>query len=116
QQQLAMLEDRALMFQPDAVFITDSPRLKSAVVAHLLVVVSHRIAIPYPGLDALVRRTGVTALADEGFPVPFESARALLGAVGIRARMPWLEADRRLPLAGGALVRWAFGRIGGRAR
>jgi len=111
QQQLAMLEDRALMFQPDAVFITDSPRLKSAVVAHLLVVVSHRIAIPYPGLDALVRRTGVTALADEGFPVPFESARALLGAVGIRARMPWLEADRRLRLAADDVVRWTLGQI-----
>lgn len=110
-QQLALLEERAVTFQPDAVFITDSPGLKPPVVAHLLDVVSSRVAIPYPGLDALVRRTGVTALADPGFPVPFENVRALLGALGMETRMPWVEAVRRLPLSADSLVQWTLERI-----
>ena len=111
QQQLAMLEDRALLFQPNAVFITDSPRLKGPVVAHLLDVISARIAIPFPGLEALIRQTGATALANDGPPVPFETARALLGTVGIKTRMPWLEADRRLRLAADSIVQWTLQHI-----
>ncbi len=110
-QQLSLLEERAVTFEPDAVFITDSPRLKAPVVSHLLDVVSSGVAIPFPGLDALVRRTGVTALADHGFPVPFENVRALLGTVGMETRMPWREADRKLRLTADSLVQWALGRI-----
>jgi hypothetical protein len=110
-QQLALLEERAVTFQPDAVFITDSPGLKPPVVAHLLDVVGSRIANPYPGLDALIRRTGVTAVADQGFPVPLENLRALLGAVGMETRMPWAEAVRRLPLSADSLVQWTLERI-----
>jgi hypothetical protein len=110
-QQLSLLEERAVTFEPDAVFITDSPGLKAPIVSHLLDVVSSQVAIPFPGLDALVRRTGVTALADHGFPVPFENVRALLGTVGMETRMPWREADRKLRLTADSLVQWTLGRI-----
>ncbi len=60
-QQLAMLEERAIMFQPDAVFITDSPRGNPVTASHLLKVVAARIPIPFPRLDQLVRETGVHA-------------------------------------------------------
>ena len=110
-QQLAMLEERAVRFQPDAVFITDSDGLKEPVIAHLLNVIQSRVAIPYPELDALIRRTGVTALANPGFPVPFENVRALLGTVGIKTRMPGREAERRLRPAADSLVRWTLGRM-----
>jgi hypothetical protein len=106
--QLFMLEDRAVKFQPDAIFITDSSRGKTVVVSHLLKVVSSRYAIPFPGLDALVRGTGATALADHGFPVPFQSVRALLGSVGVQTRMPWLEAERRVRLADDQIMSWAL--------
>ncbi len=110
-QQLSLLEERAVTFQPDAVFITDSPRLKAPIVSHLLDVVSFGVAIPFPGLDALVRRTGVTALANHGFPVPFENVRVLLHTVGIETRMPWREADRKLRLSADSLVQWTLGRL-----
>jgi hypothetical protein len=110
-QQLALLVDKATMFEPDAVFITDSPRLELSVVAHLRRVVSSRVAIPFPGLDLLVRQTGVMAMVDDGVPVPFESGRALLGALGLRTRMPGREADRRLRLAVDPMVQWTLGEI-----
>ncbi len=115
-QQLAMLEDRVLAFQPDAVFVTDSPRLTAPVVAHLVHVVWDRVPIPFPGLEALVRQTGVPALAADGIPVPFENVRAVLGKLGVKSRMPWREADRRLRLATDGLVRWTLQRIADVAR
>jgi hypothetical protein len=110
-QQLTMLKERALGFRPDAVFITVDPSAKTRVVEHLLDVVARRIDIPFPGLDALVRETGVSALADDGFPVPFASIRVLLSSAGMRTRMPWREAHRRLGLAGDSLVRWTLDHI-----
>jgi alginate O-acetyltransferase complex protein AlgI len=110
-QQLAMLEQRAVRFQPDAVFITDGSGTTEPVIRDLLAVFQSGFAIPYPELDALIRRMGVTALANPGFPVPFENVRALLGAVGIKTRMPGLEAQRRLRPAADSLVRWTLGRM-----
>ena len=110
-QQLAMLEDRALMFKPDAVFITDNPHANIPVVDHLLGTIAARRPIPYPGLDALVRQTGVNAMANDGFPVPFETSRNLLGKVGFKTRMPWPEADRKLRLAADGVVGWTLEHI-----
>jgi alginate O-acetyltransferase complex protein AlgI len=107
-QQAAMLKERALMFQPDAVFITDARHADVAVTAHLLDVMSRRIEIPFPELEAIVRRIGIGALTDEGLPVPFDSARAVLERVGVKTRMPWREAERRLRLAADDLVRWSL--------
>jgi len=67
-EQLPMLKERAVTFQPNAVFITDSARLKAPVVSHLLDGGAHRVDIPFPGLDALVSRTGVRALARRRLP------------------------------------------------
>ena len=107
-QQLAMLEDRALMFKPDAVFITENPHSNAPLIGHLLSFIAERRRIPYPGLEALVQETGVTSLANDGVPVPFETGRAVLGSVGIKTRMPWVEAERRLHLAGDSLVGWTI--------
>ena len=111
-----MLEDRVLAFQPDVVLVVNSPRLEEWLVSHLLHVVAERIAIPYPGLDALVRETGVVALANRGVPVPFDSLRTLAGALGIETRMPWHEAERRLRLASDSIVQWTLGEIAGVTR
>jgi hypothetical protein len=110
-QQVAMLHERALMFRPDAIFITDSPHGEFQSASHLLAVVSRRIPIPFPGLDAIVRETGITRLGDEGLPIPFEYPRALLGAFGVKTRMPWLEAERRARLASDEIVRWSLENI-----
>jgi hypothetical protein len=110
-QQLAMLEDRAVKFQPDVVVITDSQGLRGPVVSHLLDVVQAGVAIPYPELSASIQGTGIMALADPGFPIPFERLRTLLSTVGIRTRMPGREADRRLRPATDRVVRWTLERV-----
>ena len=107
-QQLAMLNDRALMFQPDAVFITDSPRLEVPVISHILKTVWSKVPVPFPGLEALIQEAGVTALANDGLAVPFDNGRAVLGALGVQTRMPWLEAERRLRLSSDRLVQWTL--------
>jgi hypothetical protein len=110
-QQLAMLEERAVMFQPDAVFITDSHGSKVAVVKDLAHIIVKGVTIPYPDLKVLASRLGVNSVNDSGLPVPFESVRALLGAVGIKTRMLGREATSRLRPGGDSLVRWTLERI-----
>jgi hypothetical protein len=110
-QQLAMLEERALMFQPDAVFITDSHGSKVAVIKDLSNRIAKGIAIPYPDLEALARKLGVNLRANSGYPVPFEGARALLGTVGIKTRMLGREVTTLLRPAGDSLVRWTLERM-----
>jgi hypothetical protein len=66
--QLAMLEDRVFAFQPDAVFITDSPRAAGPMIERLLAIVAQHVTIPYPGLEALLRESGVTALGGRRDP------------------------------------------------
>jgi hypothetical protein len=109
--QLGVLEENAVRFRPDLVVVTDSPRLRERVVAHVLSVVGAGYPIPYPDLQAIVERTGVPGLVDPGPAVPFQSLRSALGAVGVQTHMPWREARQRLRLAEDELVRWTFGRI-----
>jgi hypothetical protein len=109
--QLFMLEDRAVKFQPDAIFITDGSRFKSAVIGHLLGVVFSRTSIPYPDLHALVSRTGVITSAGHGVPIPFASLRTLVTSLGLPARMPWREAEHRLRLIDDDVVRWTLGHM-----
>jgi len=115
-EQLALLQEQALAFEPDAVFIADSPGLHRSLVLQLLHAVWKKAPIPYPGLEDLIRRTGVFALADDGVPVPFQSIRAAFGALGVQTRMPWAEAERRLRLAADEVVRWTLQAVADVAR
>ena len=110
-QQLAMLEERAVMFQPDVVIITSSREAQGRVIRHLAQVIVSGITIPYPDLDALIRRLGIKTVTNPGFPVPFEKVRALLGTVGIKTRMPENEAASRIRPAADSIVRWTLERI-----
>jgi len=110
-QQLAMLEDRVFDFQPDVVFITDSPRALEPMVEQLCGQIYRHVEIPYPTLAALLRESGVMALGGTGAAVPFQSVRSLLGAAGVSTRMPWSEAERRLRMNGDALVDWSFAEL-----
>jgi len=110
-QQLAMLEQRVVTFQPDAVFIVDSPDPARWVLSHLENLILLRINIPYPELNELVRPAGIESLGNPGYPVPLESVRAALRAVGIQTRMPGREAERRLAPLGDNIVRWTLQRI-----
>lgn len=111
-QQLAMLEERAVRFQPDTVFITNAQGLEGRVIWHMVQALAKQIAIPYADLEALSRRLGVNALARPGFPVPFENVRALLGTVGIKTRMLGREAASRLYPAVDNVVRLTLKHMG----
>jgi hypothetical protein len=115
-QQLALLEQRVVKFEPDAVFIIDSQGLKPPVIEHLVSVLRSGAAIPYLELDALVRSQGVGSVANAGIPVPFESVRNLLGYFGIETRMLGREAAGRLRPAADLIVRWTLRQIGAVAR
>jgi len=104
-QQLAMLEDRVLKFEPDAVFFTDSPRLAAPTVGHMLDAVARQRSIPFPRLQELMQETGVAALGRDGVPVLFDSGRAALESLGVKTRMPWCEADQRLRRSADRVIR-----------
>jgi D-alanyl-lipoteichoic acid acyltransferase DltB (MBOAT superfamily) len=110
-QQLAILEERVVMFRPDAVFTTNHRGINRSAIEHLTQVIVSGVTIPYPDLDARIRRLGVNTPANGGFPVPFENVRALLGAVGIKTRMLESEAASRLRPAVDSLVRWTLERM-----
>jgi hypothetical protein len=110
-QQLAMLEDRVLAFQPDAIFVTDSPGLRTPMINHLAAVVMLRLPIPFSQLQTLVDEAGIAALANDGFPVPYQPVRALLGGLGIETRMTGREATERLSHVAERIVQWTFQRM-----
>jgi acyl carrier protein len=110
-QQRAQLDEKVLAFQPDAVFVSDSPWLQRTIVSHLQHTVWANAPIPYADLERLIRPTGMLTLGDAGIPVPYEISRTALGAVGIRTRVPWSEAQLRLRLAGGEIVQWTLAAI-----
>jgi hypothetical protein len=110
-EQLVLLEEKALAFQPDAVFIADSPLFRGPIASHLLHVFDLKIAIPYPDLENLIRREDVFSMFESGVPIPYQVVRAALAEVGVRTRMPRSEAVRRLGLATDRIVEWTLRRV-----
>jgi D-alanyl-lipoteichoic acid acyltransferase DltB (MBOAT superfamily) len=110
-QQLAMLNDRVLRFQPDAVFLTDGPTAGRITRNHLVGVAAQSTSIPFKRVRDLVQETGITALGNSGLPVLFDTCRSLLARAGVKTRMPWTEADHRMRRAGDRAVQAAFDEI-----
>src|SRR4029079_4437422 len=104
-QQLGILDERVFRFKPDVVVFTDSPLLVAPIVQHLLHAVAFHEDVPFVGLQRILQETGVLALGYDGVPVPFDFARSLLARAGVKTRMPWVEADRRLRRASDRLIR-----------
>jgi D-alanyl-lipoteichoic acid acyltransferase DltB (MBOAT superfamily) len=115
-QQMRMLEERVFAFDPDVVVITDSPRADMPLVAHLTGVLSSGVAIPYPGLDSIVRAAGIRDFPGEGMPVPTHPLRAMARAVGLPMRMPWREANLRLYAVADEIMAWSLAHMAHAAR
>jgi hypothetical protein len=107
-QQLAILEQRVVRFEPDAVFFVDSARLLRPVLNHLLNYIARHPRIPFGRLQQLVEETGVIELAGSGTPVLFDSGRAVLETMGVETRMPWVEAEQRLRRSAERLIELTF--------
>jgi hypothetical protein len=115
-QQLALLEDRVLKFNPDAVFFVDASGLAGPTVQHLLRSVAHGRDIPSARLQRLMQETGVAALGRDGVPVLFDTGRAVMEKLGLKTRMPWTEAEWRLRRSGELAVRASFEQMAERVR
>lgn len=107
-QQLALLEDRVLAFQPDVVIITLPAEGRDRLVKHLLSVADDGVSIPYPELTDILREAGVTEIEHQGVPIPFASLRRVTERLGIEARMPYQEAEARIRLAADEVMSWSI--------
>jgi hypothetical protein len=109
-QELAILEDRVLDFAPDVVVLTASaPSVNDRVlVGHLMTVLESGVEIPYPGLVAILERVGIRPSEDRGVPLPFELLRSAAERVGIEARLPYWEIQRRVQMALPDIYRWSL--------
>jgi len=108
-QQLATLEEKVFRFKPDMVVFTDSPKLVAPVVQHLLHTVAfHQDALAFPGLNRVLQDSGVVALGSNGVAAPFDFGRTLVEYVGVKTRMPWVEADQRLRRASNRVIQAIF--------
>lgn len=66
-QQAAMLDDRALEFQPDMVIMTLHPLSDPpAMIRYLVGVVRNGVPIPYPDVQAIIARAGIDSTMKEG--------------------------------------------------
>lgn len=116
-QQLAILDEKVARFKPDMVVFTDSPKLVSPVIQHLLhTIVFHQDAPGFAGLNRVLQDSGVVALGRNGVPVPFDFARALAGHAGVKTRMPWAEADQRLRRVADRVIQSTFDQMAHSAR
>ena len=115
-EQLVMLQERALLFQPDAVFIADALGFRRPIITQILTAIRRRAPIPYPELEAILAKTGALAYGNPGYPVPFDILRSAFGALGVPTRMPGPEAARRIRGAVDDIARWTFRTIADVAR
>lgn len=108
-QQLAILEEKVFRFKPDVVVFTDSQKLVTPVIQHLLhTIASHQKAPTFAGLNQVLQHSGVAALGHDGLAVPFDFARAVAERAGVQTRMPWTEAEQRLRRAADQVIRATF--------
>jgi D-alanyl-lipoteichoic acid acyltransferase DltB (MBOAT superfamily) len=115
-QQLALLEDRVLSFEPDVVIFTQYHRGKVMTERYIQKIVANGTDIPDPDFKSLLEQAGLADVPRGRFPVPFEWARAMAGALGISARMPQDEAEARSRWISEQVNDWSIARIAAAAR
>lgn len=110
-QELALLDERVLAFQPDVVLITNSPIIDQPISKHLRQVIERGAAIPYEDLRSILAEAGVPPDRSHGFPVPFSMLRRLARESNVAVRMPWWEANVRLQKRMSDIITWALQHI-----
>jgi hypothetical protein len=115
-EQMAMLELRAIAFDPDVVIVTAPAGVKGPLLWHYHTVLRRRLPIPYDGIQAVVQKAGVGDLGVQGIPLPFAELRSIARGAGVPARMPWAEARRLLDPYAEETVAWTLGHIATLAR
>ena len=107
-QQLAILDEKVLRFQPDAVVFVDSANLTAPMMQHLLNTIAFHQGAHFTRLNEALLSSGAIALGRDGLAVPFDTTRSLLERLGVPTRMPWGEAEQRLRRSAEGIRRATF--------
>jgi hypothetical protein len=94
-QQLALLRERALSFEPDVVIFTQYHRGQVMTETYLLKIKSTGAVISDVQLRGILSKAGLDQLGTGSVPVPFKWGRRIAKWVGIDARIPYEEAKAR---------------------
>ncbi len=107
-QQILMLDDRVLSFQPDLVIATHYHRGRFITERYLQKLAWSDVK-EYPAeLKALLSRAGLTNLQRGRIPVPFAPGRRLVSLVGVEPRMPFAESQARVRSISNDVLAWSF--------
>jgi len=109
-QQLAMLEDRVLQFDPDMVIVNHYHRGRTMTEAYLGKITWKQIPV-CDDLRAILARSGIAQVDRGSVPVPTELGRALARSLGFNPRMPQGEFDARVRRISDEVNDWALERI-----
>lgn len=115
-QELALLQERALSFQPDVVLFTQYHRGRVMTDRYLSKIVATGAAVPDPELAAILGRAGLLGAGQGEFPIPFEWARRIARVAGINPRVPHSEVQARVRSVSEEVNDWSIGRIAALAR
>ena len=110
-QEIALLEDRVLDFDPDVVIVTVPSKGRARSAEHLVTVVESGAALPDEQLRTLVANAGLDGSFTEGIPLPFATTRRLAAALGLPVRIPYAEAHVRARDISAELSAWAVSRL-----
>lgn len=109
-QQLAMLEDRVLQFDPDMVIVNHYHRGRAMTETYLGKITWKEIPVT-DDLRAILARAGIDQVDRGSVPIPTELGRALARDLGLNPRMPQGEFDARVRRISGEVNDWALERI-----
>ncbi len=114
-QQLAMLEERVLRFDPDLVIVNHYHRGRAMTERYLGKVVWKDIPI-HDELRGILAQAGLDNVGDGRWPIPTEAGRSLVRKFGLETRMPQGEFDARVRRISDDVNEWALRRIAAVAR
>jgi D-alanyl-lipoteichoic acid acyltransferase DltB (MBOAT superfamily) len=110
-QQIAMLDERALAFQPDVVILTHHGSNRELMERCLQTVIWSHYPVSYEPLQQMINQAGLGRVGRGGVPVPFDLFRTVAGWAGIETRMPHGESAIRTRQVVTPAIEWAFHRF-----
>lgn len=95
-QEVAMLEQRALGFDPDIVILTIFHPCTTMTERYLLRTVYESIPVSDPQTRELLGNAGLIGVGSGRIALPYEQLRRIADRLGVNARMPLAEAEWRV--------------------
>lgn len=106
-QQVALLDERVLDFEPDVVIATGYTQNPPMTERYLTRIIENGAEVPYPEVRELLARAGLPGDNAGELPVPFETWRTLVRGLGLDPRMPHAEVESRVRRVSGDIAAWS---------